>query len=80
MSERTQVISSPYHAREDARADERMLQAFIDGLRLAGGPYEGTDSITYEGFTLPAWTHGVRVESAPNGKQHTLIATEHRGH
>lgn len=80
MSDRTQVISSPFRKRDKAREEERMLQAFLDGLVLAGGPYEGAPDIVYEGYTLPVWARGVRVESTPNGKQHTLIVTEHRGH
>lgn len=80
MSDRTEIVSSPFHSRDDARAEERVLQAFLDGLVLSGGPYEGAETVTYEGYTLPAWAKGIRVESTPNGKQHTLVATEHRGH
>ena len=80
MSDRTAIISSPFKDRDDAHAEERVLQAFLDGV-WAGGPLpEDVDELNCEGYTLPAWAHGVRVESAPNGKQHTLVATEHRGH
>lgn len=80
MSDRTQLISNPFRSRTKARAEERVLQAFIDGLVLAGGPFEGAETFTYEGYVMPAWTRGVRVESTANGKQHVLMATEHRGH
>jgi hypothetical protein len=80
MSDRTQIISSPFHSREDARLDERMLQGFLDGVWLVSGLPPTTETLTYEGYVLPVWAKGVRVESSPNGAQHTLVATEHRGH
>lgn len=80
MPDRTQVISNPFHSREAARAEERVLQAFLEGVRLAGGQFEGDDALTFDGYELPAWAKGVRVESDANGKQHVLVATEHPGH
>lgn len=80
MSDRTQIISNPFHAREDARVEERVVQAFLQGIELAGGQFEGNDSLEFNGYTIPAWAKGVRVESDANGKQHVLVATEHPGH
>lgn len=80
MSGKTQIVSNPIHDRSHAREIERSLQAFLDSLVAAGGPFDGQQNLEYQGFTLPPWTRGVRVETTANGKQHVLVATEHRGH
>lgn len=79
---KTMIYGPPYKSRSDARADQKALQDALDHkapneiLRPDLPSGRGADPI-------PAWAHGVRVESTgwwPLKRQHALVLTSHRGH
>jgi hypothetical protein len=83
--EKSLTVAGPFRTRRKARAVQKAVQRRLYGIWEAGGPYQGSQSITLEGVDLPVWAHGVRVEPMSRKylgvkKQYSLVATSDVGH